>query len=157
MSNELETTAIHALKYINKIDDAKKWEYGGIIVLYKGQYQYSMFPVTNKNVAAVTVDVTRLLLPGATLKGLYHTHPCSNDYYSQYFSQQDLVSPYYFGVPTFILDECTGDVHEFDPKIDKVHDTGRDIRVITIEGISQWIHLPSGRIIGNIFRHRPSD
>jgi hypothetical protein len=97
------------------------------------------------------MDVEKQRTPGDILVGLYHTHPCNSDaYFPQYFSPQDLVSAFFWHVPTFILDECTGEVHEFDPLRDRAADTGTVVRVLRKDGSRTWVRLPSGRVVGDI-------
>ena len=128
-----------------------RWEYSGILIAREGQFGYSPFPRTLKMVDAVEMDVDQQRVPGDTLIGLYHTHPCNSEaYFPQYFSPQDLVSAFFYHVPTFILDECTGKVHEFDPLQDVAADTGTVVRVLRKDGTTHWLRLPAGRIVGDI-------
>jgi len=104
-----------------------------------------------KLVDAVGMDVEKQRISGDTLVGLYHTHPCKpNAYFSQYFSPQDLISAFFWHVPTFILDECTGKVHEFDPVQDRAADSGIVVRMLMRDGKKRWLRLPAGRVVGDI-------
>jgi hypothetical protein len=49
-----------------------------------------------------------------------------------------------------VLDECTGKVHEFDPVQDRAADTGIIVRMRMRDGQKRWLHLPAGRIVGDI-------
>jgi hypothetical protein len=147
----LESAAVSALRWAFYAPNGYRWEYGGILVRRNGEILYTAFPRTLKKVDAVPMDADRQLNPGDTLIGLYHTHPCkSKEYFSQYYSPQDLVSVYFYHVPSFILDECTGEVHEFDPSVDRARDSGRVVTVMRQDGTRRVVHLPSGRIVGNI-------
>lgn len=147
----LESAAINALRWAFYAPNGYRWEYGGILVLHQGEIMYNAFPRTLKKVDAVPMDADRQLNPGDRLIGLYHTHPCkSKEYFSQYYSPQDLVSVYYYEVPSFILDECTGEVHEFDPTVDRPRESGRVVTVMRPDGTRRVVHLPAGRIVGNI-------
>lgn len=147
----LESAAINALRWAFYAPNGYRWEYGGILVLHQGEIMYNAFPRTLKKVDAVPMDAERQLNPGDTLIGLYHSHPCkSKEYFSEYYSPQDLVSVYFYKVPSFILDECTGDVHEFDPAVDRARDSGKVVTVVRRDGTRGVVHLPSGRIVGNI-------
>ena len=147
----LESAAINALRWAFYAPNGYRWEYGGILVRHQGEIMYNAFPLTFKKVDAVPMDADRQLNAGDTLIGLYHTHPCkSKEYFSQYYSPQDLVSVYFYKVPSFILDECTGAVHEFDPAVDHVRDSGRVVTVERLDGSRRVVHLPAGRIVGNI-------
>ncbi len=149
--SELQETAVRALRWAFYFPNGYRWEYSGILVTREGQLSYSPFPRTLKMVDAVEMDADKQRTPGDTLVGLYHTHPCSSvDYFPQYFSPQDLVSAFFYHVPTFMLDECTGKVHEFDPLQDRAADTGTLVKVLRKDGTTHWLRLPSGRVVGDI-------
>jgi proteasome lid subunit RPN8/RPN11 len=149
--SQLEVAAVRALRWAFYASNGYRWEYSGILVIHDGQLRYSASPNTLKKVDAVEMDVEKQRAPGDTLVGLYHTHPCKSDeYFPQYFSPQDLVSAFFWHVPTFILDECTGEVHEFDPLRDRAADTGTVVRVLRKDGTRTWIRLPAGRVVGDI-------
>jgi proteasome lid subunit RPN8/RPN11 len=148
---QLEAVAVRALRWAFYASNGYRWEYSGILVIHDGQLRYSASPNTLKKVDAVEMDVEKQRIPGDILVGLYHTHPCNTEeYFPQYFSPQDLVSAFFWHVPTFILDECTGEVHEFDPLRDRAADTGTVVRVIRKDGTRTWVRLPAGRVVGNI-------
>ncbi len=147
----LESAATNALRWAFYAPNGYRWEYGGILVLHHGEIMYNTFPRTLKKVDAVPMDADRQLNAGDKLIGLYHTHPCkSKEYFSEYYSPQDLVSVYFYKVPSFILDECTGEVHEFDPAVDHARDSGKVVTIVHRDGSRRVVHLPSGRIVGNI-------
>jgi hypothetical protein len=149
--SQLEAVAVRALRWAFYASNGYRWEYSGILVIHDGQLRYSASPSTLKKVDAVEMDVEKQRTPGDTLVGLYHTHPCKSDeYFPQYFSPQDLVSAFFYHVPTFILDECTGEVHEFDPLRDRAADTGTVVRVLRKDGTRTWVRLPAGRVVGDI-------
>jgi proteasome lid subunit RPN8/RPN11 len=148
---QLEAVAVRALRWAFYASNGYRWEYSGILVIHDGQLRYSASPNTLKQVDAVEMDVEKQRTPGDTLVGIYHTHPCKSDeYFPQYFSPQDLVSAFFYHVPTFILDECTGEVHEFDPLRDRAADTGTVVRVVRKDGTRTWVRLPAGRVVGDI-------
>jgi hypothetical protein len=149
--NSLESAAVHSLRWAFYAPNGYRWEYSGILVMHDGVIMNNAFPRTLRKLDAVPMDVGQELNPGDTLVGLYHTHPCkSKEYFSQYYSPQDLISVYYYRVPSFILDECTGDVHEFDPSVDEPRRSGAVVTVTRLDGTPRRVHLPSGRIVGNI-------
>jgi hypothetical protein len=146
----LQLTAVRALRWAFYYPNGYRWEYSGILTTRDGVLNYA-FPRTLKKVDAVEMDADKLRSPGDTLVGLYHTHPCkSADYFPQYFSPQDLVSAFFYRVPSFILDECTGDVHEFDPVHDRVQDTGALVTILRKDGTPRRVCLAAGRVVGNI-------
>jgi proteasome lid subunit RPN8/RPN11 len=148
--SQLESVAVRALRWAFYASNGYRWEYSGILVIHDGQLRYSPSS-TLKQVDAVEMDVEKQRTPGDILVGLYHTHPCKSDeYFPQYFSPQDLVSAFFWHVPTFILDECTGEVHEFDPLRDRAADTGTVVRVLRKDGTRTWVRLPAGRVVGDI-------
>jgi proteasome lid subunit RPN8/RPN11 len=148
--SQLESVAVRALRWAFYASNGYRWEYSGILVIHDGQLRYSPSS-TLKQVDAVEMDVEKQRTPGDILVGLYHTHPCKSDeYFPQYFSPQDLVSAFFWHVPTFILDECTGEVHEFDPLRDRAADTGTVVRILRKDGTRTWVRLPAGRVVGDI-------
>ena len=150
-TDSIQGTAIRALRWAFYAPNGYRWEYSGILIRRNGELGYSAFPRTLKKVDAVEMDPAKLRAPGDMLVALYHTHPCNpRDYFPQYYSPQDLISAFFWHVPTFILDECTGDVHEFDPTLDRVSDTGVVVDIQTISGRTRHVRLPAGRIVGNI-------
>jgi hypothetical protein len=147
----LESAAVHALRWAFYAPNGYRWEYSGILVMRDGAVMNNAFPRTLKRLDAVPMDAAQQLSPGDTLVGLYHTHPCkSKQFLSGYYSPQDLISVFFYRVPSFILDECTGDVHEFDPVTDQVRASGRVITITQPNGTSRLVHLPAGRVVGNI-------
>ncbi len=147
----LQSTATRALRWAFYAPNGYRWEYSGILVTHDGELHYSPSPRTLQKVDAVEMDADKLLAPGDVLVGLYHTHPCKPEqYFSQYYSPQDLVSAFFYHVPTFILDECTGKVHEFDPVHDVAADTGTVVPVMRKDGTRKWQRLPAGRVVGDI-------
>jgi hypothetical protein len=148
---EVQAMAVRALRWAFYAPNGYRWEFSGIVVIRDAQLTYSPFPRTLKMVDAAEMDVEKLRVPGDTLVALYHTHPCKPElYFSQYFSPQDLISAFFWRVPTFVLDECTGKVHEFDPVQDRAADTGIIVRMRMRDGRKRWLHLPAGRIVGDI-------
>jgi len=153
---DVQQTAVRALRWAFYAPNGYRWEYSGILVIHEGELGYSAFPRTLKKVDAVEMDVERQRAPGDTLVALYHTHPCkSEEYFPQYFSPQDLVSAFFWHVPTFILDECTGKVHEFDPAQDRARDTGTVVTVMRRDGTPRQLRLPAGRVVGDIGERGP--
>ena len=149
--SQLQTMAVRALRWAFYFPNGYRWEYSGILVTHEGQFAYSPFPKTLQKVDAVEMNVESQRAPGDVLVGLYHTHPCkSQEYFPQYFSPQDLVSAFFYHVPSFILDECTGEVHEFDPLHDRASDTGTLVSVLRKDGTHKWQRLPAGRVVGDI-------
>lgn len=147
----LQTTATRALRWAFYAPNGYRWEYSGILVVHDGELHYSASPRTLQKVDAVEMDADKLLAAGDVLAGLYHTHPCKPEqYFSQYYSPQDLVSAFFYHVPSFILDECTGKVHEFDPIHDVAADTGTVVPVMRKDGTRKWLRLPAGRVVGDI-------
>lgn len=147
----LQTTATRALRWAFYAPNGYRWEYSGILVTRDGELHYSPSPRTLRSVDSVEMDVDKQITAGDVLVGLYHTHPCkTEEYFSQYFSPQDLVSAFFYRVPSFILDECTGKVHEFDPVHDVAADTGTVVAVMRKDGTRKWLRLPAGRVVGDI-------
>ena len=150
-TDTIQGTAVRALRWAFYAPNGYRWEYSGILIRRNGQLGYTLSPRTLKQVDAVEMDPSKQQSPGDMLVALYHTHPCKpREYFPQYYSPQDLISAFFYHVPTFILDECTGDVHEFDPAIDRVSDTGVVVEIQTKSGRTRHVRLPAGRVVGNI-------
>lgn len=153
----LEHTAIAALSDLRTQPHADEWEYSGVIVYRDGTYQYSGLPYTDNFRDHVRLHIKEQLLPGDKLVAIYHNHPCySTTLWTQYFSPADLISAKFYGVPAFMLENCTGAVHEFDWTVDTVKGSGADVGVTLPDGKKKTLHLPSGRIVGNIGRTSPN-
>lgn len=154
----LDRTVTVAFQDLRHQPEANLYEYSGFIVSRPGGgLFYTMFPHTDRKEATVTFDIKAHMDKGDTLVALYHNHPCHNKkYFVGYFSITDLISAKFHDVPTFMLDNCTGDVHKFDWSTDKVHDTGNDKSVKLPNGKVKTLHLPSGKIVGNIGYRSPS-
>jgi len=151
LANGLAPAAVHALRWAFYAPNGHRWEYSGILVVRDGEIMNNAFPRTLKKLDAVPMDADKQLNPGDKLVGLYHTHPCkTKEYFSQYYSPQDLISVYFYNVPSFILDECTGEVHEFDPAVDRPHDSGVNVTIKRLDGTPRLVHLPAGRVVGNV-------
>lgn len=147
----LERTAVVALKDLRRQPHAAEWEYSGVIVYRDGAYRYSGFPHTDYIRDHVQLHIKEQMLPGDKLVAIYHNHPCySTTLWVQYFSPADLISAKMYDVPTFMLNTCTGEVHEFDWNVDTVRGSGADVPARTLSGEKITRHLPAGRIIGNI-------
>jgi hypothetical protein len=149
--SDLQEMATRALRWAFYTPNGYRWEFSGILVTHDGRLGYSPVLRTLKLVDAVEMDVEKQRVKGDTLVGLYHTHPCKPDvYFSQYFSPADLISAFFWHVPAFILDECTGKVHEFDPVQDRAADSGIVVRMRMRDGHKRWLLLPAGRVVGDI-------
>lgn len=147
----LEHTAVAALKDLRQQPNAELYEYSGFIILRDGVYQYTMFPHTDGHPDRVSYDIAAHLSASDTLVGIYHSHPCYSDtYFVQYFSTADLLGAKAMGVPAFLLNNCTGAVHEFDWRVDRVRSTGATVDVRLADGSLRTYHLPAGRLIGYI-------
>ena len=148
---QVQATAVRALRWAFYAPNGYRWEYSGILTVREGELGYSAFPRTLKKVDAVEMDPEKQRVAGDVLVGLYHTHPCKpQEYFPEYYSPQDLISAFFYHVPSFILDECTGNVHEFDPAVDRARDTGVELTITQKNGTPRRVRLPAGRIVGNI-------
>lgn len=146
-AGDLEETAVRAFRDIQKRSHANTWEYGGAIIWRNGELYYSAFARTDRKGDSISVTgAINSLLASDILVALYHTHPCLKGYWTGLYSLNDIIVQVYWNVPAFMLDQCTMDVHEFQLGIDKVTDTGR---IVTLPN-GQKMHLPAGRIVGNL-------
>ena len=142
----LEDTAIQAFLDIQHMEHHEIWEYGGIIVERKGSLMYPLVPVTSNS--RDTVAINPKLESGDRLLATYHTHTCfPRDYWTYLFSVNDLIQSAYYGVPIFMLDQCSGVIHEFQFGVDDVWATGKT--VLNPQNHKK-VHLPAGRIVGRL-------
>jgi len=154
-NNLLEDTAIIALKEAKHSPTGKTLEHGGMIFSRDGG-EWGMLieyvePYPAGSAYGVMVINKDLLLPHDRLMATYHLHLCMGGYYHQVFSFTDIVVAVIHAGPEFMLDECTGDVHEFDPAVDRVHGSaGIDAHLFDKDCNLLIRRLPAGRIIGNI-------
>jgi hypothetical protein len=152
-TTQLERTAIDALIAAKHTPTGKTNEHGGMIYVEQtesGPVFKFLEPTPEGSPTSVLVVDKSKLPPDAELVATYHLHLCMSGYYHAYFSTQDVIVTILTGLPEFMLDECTGEVHEFDSHRDKIHDTGIDAKTCGPNGEELDRHLPSGRIIGNI-------
>jgi len=156
--NLLQTIAMAALLAAKHSPSGTTNEHGGMLYGHPSDFgpvvEY-VEPTPGGSPTSVTVVDRSQLGPDDVLLGTYHVHLCMEGYYHAYFSTTDVVTAILSGVPEFMLDECTGEVHEFDPHQDRVHDTGIDGTICGPNGEALKRHLPSGRIIGNIHESEP--
>lgn len=149
-SRQVDWAAIAASLNAHHQPEADKYEYGGIIYSHKGTILWSA-PETDEEIDAVSIRIHAMLDPDDTLLGVYHTHPCMpNTHYVHLLSKPDVLMGYFNQVPVYMLDECTGDVHVYDPKIDHIRDTAVPVHVRDYLCHPIAVVLPTGRIIGNI-------
>ena len=157
-TNLLERTAIEALRAAKHSATGTTNEHGGMLYWHHsddGPILEFLEPTPAGSPTSVIVVNKDLLSGDDELTATYHVHLCMNGYYHAYFSTQDVIVSILTGMPEFMLDECTGDVHEFDSRRDKIHDTGIDAKTCGPNGEELDRHLPSGRIIGNIGETEP--
>jgi proteasome lid subunit RPN8/RPN11 len=141
----LERVAIYALRAAFESSSGQNWEYGGVIVLRNRELIFTT-PTTSFNDHHVNIIPTPYMQKGDVLMGTFHTHPCRPvTYLGKYFSVLDMNLVRDYLVPAFILDECTGDVHEFDPFVDDPKANG-----IYVPDFPKMRFLTSGRVVGNI-------
>jgi len=146
----LQQKAIEALRVAHDEPNGSVYEHGGMLVENNGSLRYIEPHPDNDQPDGVIALERRALLTGDRVVGTYHTHPCMVGYYHAYFSVPDVVIAIFSAVPSFMLDECDGSVHEFFTLVDKVHETGDDVEVRGEHCEKRYVHLPTGRIVGNI-------
>lgn len=151
----LEHTAINALRIAKQESLVDHHEHGGMLYRMDTPYGPIVEYMEPEDGSLATKSGVRVIdmnkLPvGAKLIATYHVHPCLAGYYHQVFSKTDVIAAFMHGLPEFMLDECSGLVHEFDPHVDKPRDTGIEAEIVGPNGEGITIHLPSGRIIADI-------
>jgi len=158
--NLIELTAVAALLNAYHSPSGLTNEHGGMIYNHPtnaGIVVEYVEPTPEGDPTSVTViDRKMLKARDGTLLATYHVHLCLEGYYHAYFSVADVMVAIFSGVPEFMLDECTGDIHEFDPKVDKIRGPGGiDGHIFGSNGEKLDRHLPGGRIIKNIGETQP--
>src|SRR5271157_2529722 len=151
----LETTAILALKTAKDSPTGTTLEHGGMIYGHpsdSGPIVEFMEPTPGGSSVAVRVVNLDLLKSGDILLATYHLHLCMTGYYHALFSTQDVIAAILTGVPEFMLDECTGEVHELDlvglraPFIaEKIHETGHEAKLFGSDCEKIIRILPAGK------------
>ena len=117
------------------------YECGGIIALRPSDHKYVVGPVQSSR-SGDSVHFERNAPLGWKVVANYHSHPCLPDtHYVDFFSPEDLMGDTMNKEPGFMVNLCTGDVHEFDPSRDSPNDT-----LVGDEGI----YSTHGRTVGNI-------
>jgi hypothetical protein len=153
----LNVAAVKALKESFNAPNGDQWEYGGIIVFRNGTFYWTNPPITTKQIDSNEINPKSLLLKGDILAAKYHTHPClPNTHFPGYFSLTDLAYSQYFEVPEFILDECTGNVQEFNPLRDDPESIAVNVEYTDlITGERETRAMVKGTMIGNIGQKGP--
>lgn len=138
----LPGVAVEALKNAFNTHNGEIWEHGGII-FKRGWWLMTTSPaISDSSPDSLWISPKNLKGPSDVLVGIFHTHPCfTKSHFSNYFSVPDIAQSLYLRVPTFILDECSGIVHEFDPEVDDPEAT----QIVVAEH-----YLVAGRVVGNI-------
>jgi hypothetical protein len=150
----LQQTALQALLAAKHSPTGTTYEHGGMLYAQwtpQGPLYRYVEPDEHGSPTGVRVIDKTILARSDALLGSYHLHLCMPGYIHDYFSTQDVVTALLTGVPEFMLDECTGLIHEFDPAVDHIGDPGFKVFNIddgTCTGIKR--RLPPGRIIYDI-------
>jgi hypothetical protein len=124
------------------------YEYGGVIQkLPSGKFTASE-PTSDYHADNVDIDMDPFSYDGNwPIVADFHVHPCMKGYASGEFSPEDLHGMREIKIPGYILDECTGDVHIWDPLIDSSQFASI---VLHMKGTPRGPQLSAGRIVGNI-------
>jgi len=130
----MNEAAVYALKLAYSL--SHYYEIGGVITMLDGKYLIG-YPTTD--FSGVSVDLNAVLDPGhykGVIVANYHTHPCnSNTREPAVFSPEDLHEDRAFRYPGYMADFCTGDVHLYQPGVDKLPaDAGREGWLGTVIG-----------------------
>jgi len=160
-NNIVENTAIAALKAAKDSPTGTTVEHGGMIIQRdggdSGPVVMYIEPNSDGKFDGVQVVDRKILLPGDVILATYHVHLCIKDYYYDRFSAQDVVAAIFSGVPEFMLNECTGNVHEltvggkqFPDIVAEIRETGKVSHVFGPHCEKVDKLLPAGKIVGNI-------
>lgn len=84
---------------------------------------------------------------GFKMVAMIHSHPCLPGYDTGFYSPQDLMASILSRMPSYMVDLCTGDVHQFLPGTDKPDD---------VQPEGEQIYMSAGTIVGNVGAHDDS-
>jgi hypothetical protein len=115
------------------------YECSGVIAQDPADGKYVPGPVrTDYNSSAVQVN--RVVPYGWRLVADIHTHPCVPGFHTGIFSDSDLIDSLTSRTISYMVDLCTGDVHEFIPGKSPVDDVK----------VQEDFYLTAGKIIGHV-------
>lgn len=78
-----------------------------------------------------SVETPTHVLRGWTLAADIHSHPCVPEHYTEYFSANDIIASITSRTTSYMVDFCTGDVHEFIPGTTKPDEVQVEDRWLT--------------------------
>jgi Domain of unknown function (DUF4329) len=141
----LEEAGVHASARAYQCSHA--YECGGVIA-QRPDGKYVVGPIQS-TYSGDSLETSSSVPAGWKLVANYHSHPCNNEsHFTTFFSPIDISNNLSHRITGFMVDLCSGDVHEFDPSKDSPNDTempdegrfatkGRIVGHITVDGKSQ--------------------
>jgi proteasome lid subunit RPN8/RPN11 len=93
------------------------------------------------------VEIHSRVPVGFSVVAMIHSHPCLPGYETGFYSPQDLMASILVRTPSYMVDLCTGDVHQFLPGTDRPDD---------VQPEGEQIYMSAGTIIGNVGAHDDS-
>lgn len=133
----LHEAAVYGAERLEKC--SRYYECSGYIVTDKDG-KFLMSPVRT-DYASDHVRVSEKKPDGTTRVADIHSHPCVPEHVTGKFSPEDMIESITTRTTAYMVDQCTGDVHEFVPgvsKPDDVYDSDAEL----------W--LSAGNIIGKV-------
>jgi hypothetical protein len=147
---KVDTAAIAALTQAFNMPHGHEVEYGGAIFDEGKGLEHTLPPHTDAANDHVQLNPQLVIPPGAKFLAVFHTHPCMpTTHYPEYFSPQDIGMALLVGVPSYVLNECTGEVHVYDPSADMPTGVVPPARSDDAPNAFS-LHLFAGRLVGNI-------
>jgi hypothetical protein len=135
----IEEAGVHGAQRAYQCSQA--YECGGPIA-QRPDGKYVVGPI-HSDYDGASVTINHGVPRGWKLVGDYHSHPCNAESHEvAYFSPSDLGGNTFMHIIGFMVDLCTGQVHEFDPSRDQPDNEE--------PATSPGIHITQGRIIGHI-------
>lgn len=125
------------------------YEYGGLIVLRPDGKYDSTQPESDHHVDNMDIDDDPLLVAPNKIVADYHTHPCVEGYIPGVFSGMDLHSMRSSNHGGYILDECTGEVHYWEPGMPYDEPKDDEEKIGVIMG-GRHALTAKGKIVGRI-------
>jgi hypothetical protein len=96
----------------------------GVVIAADAKGKYVIGPRLSSEDAGDHTDISHEVPPDWTSVADIHAHPCLSDSHEvDFFSPQDIMEYQTLKITGFMLDQCTGDIHEFVPGRDSPNDT----------------------------------
>lgn len=135
----LHEAAVHAAVRLEECSHF--YECAGLIVQKPGEKSFIVGPVHTSYQSSHVAIQDEDLPQGWKIAADVHSHPCLPGYVTAVFSPTDLIGALMSRTTSFMVDLCTGDVHEFIPGVTRVDETKME---------DEDVYLTGGKIVGHV-------